>query len=132
VNGYLIDTDWAINYMLGKADTVSVVDGLPDDETFISIISVAELYEGVFLAQDTDEALRILHGFLAGVALLGIDAQTARLFGERRAELRRAGRLIDHLDLLIGATCLRRNLRLLTNNVRHFERIEGLEIGLAE
>ena len=132
MNGYLIDTDWAINYMLGKPGAVSVVDALPDGTVFVSIISVAELYEGVFLAQDTDEALRILRGFLAGVAVLGVDAQVARLFGERRAGLRRAGRLIDHMDLLIGATCLRHGLRLLTDNVRHFERIEGLEIGLAE
>jgi predicted nucleic acid-binding protein len=34
--------------------------------------------------------------------------------------------IIDDIDLLIGATALQHNLTLLTNNRRHFERIDGL------
>jgi len=36
--------------------------------------------------------------------------------------------MIGDCDLLIGATALRHNLTLLTNNRRHFERIEGLHM----
>ena len=39
-----------------------------------------------------------------------------------------AGLMIGDCDLLIGATALRHNLTLLTNNRRHFERIEGLRM----
>jgi hypothetical protein len=39
-----------------------------------------------------------------------------------------AGRIIDDMDLLIGSTALTHNQILVTNNVSHFERIEGLEI----
>jgi tRNA(fMet)-specific endonuclease VapC len=36
--------------------------------------------------------------------------------------------MIGDCDLLIGATALRHNLTLLTNNRRHFERIDGLRM----
>jgi len=36
--------------------------------------------------------------------------------------------IIGDMDLLIGATALQHNLTVLTNNRRHFERIEGLRI----
>ena len=39
-----------------------------------------------------------------------------------------SGALIGDMDLLIAATALQYNLVLLTNNRRHFERIEGLRI----
>lgn len=36
--------------------------------------------------------------------------------------------MIGVFDLLIASTCLCRELTLLTNNVNHFERIEGLRL----
>ena len=36
--------------------------------------------------------------------------------------------MIGDCDLFIGATALRYNLTLLTNNRRHFERLEGLRL----
>ena len=43
-------------------------------------------------------------------------------------DLRAAGNLIQDLDLLIGSTAMCYELTLLTNNRRHFQRMEGLEI----
>ena len=42
--------------------------------------------------------------------------------------MRAAGNLIGDLDILIGFTALRHGLTLLTNNRRHFERLQGLNI----
>ncbi len=66
--------------------------------------------------------------FLRGVTLFSTDEETARIFGRERGQLRRAGQIIGDMDLLIAATALQHNLTLLTNNRRHFERIEGLRI----
>ena len=49
-------------------------------------------------------------------------------FGELKAKLEKSGKTIDDMDLLIGSTALTHNLILVTNNISHFERIEGLEI----
>lgn len=51
-----------------------------------------------------------------------------KLFGRERGRLRKKGELIGDFDLLIASTCLYHDLILLTNNIRHFERIENLKI----
>ena len=43
-------------------------------------------------------------------------------------ELRRAGTLIPDADLIIGVTALELGYDMVTNNVRHFNRIPGLRV----
>ena len=101
-----------------------VPDGLD-----LSIISVAELYEGVYYSRDPLQSEVSLREFLnPELAILPIDDETCQIFGRERGRLRRDGRSIGDLDLLIAATCLRHNLTLLSNNRRHFEQVEGLAI----
>ena len=52
----------------------------------------------------------------------------AASFGKERNRLRQEGNLPGDTDLLIGATAVRHNLTMLTNNRRHFDRIQGLRI----
>jgi tRNA(fMet)-specific endonuclease VapC len=125
---YLIDTDWAIHYLNDRPDIAQRLQALQDDGLALSIISLAELYEGVFYSRDPEGDERDLQDFLRGVTVLVIDDGTCRIFGRERGRLRAAGTLIGDFDLLIGATALHHNLTLLTNNRRHFERIDGLRI----
>ena len=60
--------------------------------------------------------------------VVDLDEEICRIFGRERGRLRSDGNLIGDMDLLIGATALRHGLTLLSNNRRHFERIEGLAI----
>jgi tRNA(fMet)-specific endonuclease VapC len=56
-----------------------------------------------------------------------LDGGTAEVFGGVRADLRRQGKLIPDLDLLIAATALRHNLTVV-NRDEHFRRIPGLKL----
>ncbi len=94
----------------------------------LSFISLAELYEGVFYSRDPQQSEEGLQAFLRGVELLGIDDATTRLFGRERGRLRAQGKTVGDFDLLIGATALRHGLAVLTNNRRHFQLIDNLEI----
>jgi tRNA(fMet)-specific endonuclease VapC len=123
---YLVDTDWGIHYLHAHPGIVSRLDELQPQGLGLSIISLAELYEGVFYSRDPEGDGQALNNFLRGVTVLGIDADIAALFGRERGRLRAAGMLIGDLDLLIGATALSHTLTLLTNNRSHFERIDGL------
>jgi tRNA(fMet)-specific endonuclease VapC len=60
--------------------------------------------------------------------VLGLDDEICKTFGRERGKLRQQRKLVGDLDLLIASTCLRYNLTLLTNNRRHFEQVEGLEL----
>ncbi len=55
-------------------------------------------------------------------------AETANIFADIKATLRKRGMLIEDLDLLIAATARRHELVLVTNNRAHFGRIDGLRI----
>ena len=94
----------------------------------MSIVTLAEVYEGVSQSPDlASEELAFLQ-FLGGFEVLGLRDDICRLFGFERARLRSAGILIGDFDLLIGCTAVVHELTVLTNNRRHFERIAGLEI----
>ena len=125
---YLVDTDWVIHYFNQVGPVVDRITVLTPSGLAMSIISLAELYEGVLGAADPESGRREIQDFVERVDLLGVDEEVARIFGRERGRLRAAGNLIGDMDLLIGATALRHGLTVLTNNRRHFERIEGLAI----
>jgi len=126
---YLIDTDWVIHYLHAHHAIVARLDELqPHQGLALSIISLAELYEGVYSSRDPDGDEQDLNNFLRGVTVLGLDTDIAKTFGRERGRLRAAGTLIGDLDLLIAATALHHNLTVLTNNRRHFERVAELRM----
>jgi tRNA(fMet)-specific endonuclease VapC len=125
---YLIDTDWVIHYLNGHPAIVERLEELQEQGLALSVISLAELYEGICYSRDPDPNEQALNNFLRGVTVVGIDEDICRIFGRERGRLRAAGQLIGDCDLLIGATALHHHLTLLTNNRWHFELIEGLQL----
>ena len=125
---YLVDTDWAIHYLNGVVRIVRRLDGLRPAGLGISIVTFAELYEGVAYGRNPREDGQELREFLLGFEIVEIDLEICRIFALERGRLRAAGMLIKDFDLLIGATALRHNLTLLTNNGNHFRRMNGLHI----
>lgn len=59
---------------------------------------------------------------------LPISMPVARAHAEIWARLEEAGSLIGSHDLWIAATALAYGMRVATVNVRHFERVPGLEV----
>lgn len=127
LNLYLIDTDWIIEYLRGNRKIVSILQKLFDEGLFVSIISVAELYEGVY-ASTSPKHKMALDDFLSGVVVLGVDLNVCETFGKLRHELRKRGEVIGDFDLLIAATALSNDLTILTNNVKHFKRVSGVRV----
>ena len=125
---YLVDTDWIIDHLHQVDHVVRRLEQLATDGLGVSIVSLAELYEGVLGATDPEHSGRALEHFLRDVQLVSLDEETCRVFARERRRLRGAGTLISDFDLLIGATAIRHDLTLLTNNRRHFERLESLRL----
>ena len=125
---YLIDTDWAIDHLHNVERVAQRLEQLAPEGLGVSIISLAELYEVIFNSTDPAGNEQALQDFLSGIDVVPVDEETCRIFGRERGRLRREGKMIADFDLMIGSTCLRHNLTLLSNNRRHFEQLEGLEI----
>lgn len=129
MNGYLVDTDWIADYLKGKEYAIKALSPLIGRRLVaVSIVTYAELYEGVLGAKQREKRLEQLSDLIVGIKVFGIDLETAELFAQERSRLRREGRILENFDLLIGATALRHGVELVTNNVSHFQRIEGLQI----
>ena len=125
---YLLDSDWVIDYQHQIPRTVRMLDELLPQGVGLSIVSLAELYEGQLNSTDPQAQERALLTFLTGIRIVPLDAAVCRLFARERRRLRAEGNLIGDLDTLIGCTALRHGLTLLTNNHRHFGRLQGLNI----
>ena len=126
---YLIDTDWVIDHLNHIERVTRRLEELAPAGLALSLISLAELYEGVYYSRDPAESEAALQRFLnPELTMLGMDEEICKIFGKERGRLRAAGLMIGDCDLLIGATALRHNLTLITNNRRHFERMEGLRM----
>jgi predicted nucleic acid-binding protein len=57
-----------------------------------------------------------------------MSAQSWELAAVLYADMRRVGRTVDDADLLIAAFCIIGGYSLVTNNSRHFEGINGLQL----
>jgi len=125
---YLIDTDWIIDHF-NKVDRVTQkLRELRSEGAGVSVISLAELYEGIYYSRDPAKSQNILDTFLEEFPVLGIDEEVCKIFGRERGRLRQQRKLISDFDLLIASTCLYYDVTILTNNKRHYEMVEGLKI----
>ncbi len=70
---YLVDTDWVIDYMHGVSLLVSRLDRLLPEGVGLSVISLAELYDGVLGSPNPQSDERALRRFLASVEVLPLD-----------------------------------------------------------
>jgi tRNA(fMet)-specific endonuclease VapC len=125
---YLLDSDWIINLLAGKADAQKKIERINPDEIGISLITVAEIYESAYHFANPDAHIQTFRAFLENFQLLHLNLPIIEKFAEVRAHLRRRGQLISDFDLLIGATVLHYDLVVLTYNIKHFQRIPDLKI----
>jgi predicted nucleic acid-binding protein len=131
---YLFDTD-AVSEVLRPKPLPAFLEWLRNvsrEDQFISAVTVGELYHGAFRSSARDRHLaNIEERVLPAVSILPYDASVAKIFGQLRADLERAGTRLDDADLQIASTALHHGLELVTGNVRHLERVSGLYVNSA-
>lgn len=88
---YLIDSDWVIHHLNGHEAITRRLQDLQAEGLGLSVVALAEVYEGMYYARDPEESERGLNDFLESVTLIGIDEETAKIFGRERGRLRAAG-----------------------------------------
>lgn len=82
---YLLDTTWVVEYLRGNAEVTAKVQGFQGEGLAVSIISVAELYEGVFRSNNPAGNEQALKDLLSAVTILDITQDICRVYGEEKA-----------------------------------------------
>ncbi len=129
---YLIDTDWIIDYLKDKQAVVKKVKEKFELGLNVSVVSLSELYEGIYGSDKPVENEKELEEFLIGITIVNLTKDVCKKFGELRNGLRKKGELIGDFDLLIASTALINNLTILSDNVEHYKRIKGLKFETSE
>ena len=125
---YLIDTDWVVDYLRGRAAAMRLLASFANDELFISPITHGEIYDGIEQSADPIAAQSGYQRFLIDISIVPVDEEIVRRFFRVRRQLRQAGTPLEDLDLMIAATALHHDLTLVTRNRRHYDRIQGLKL----
>ena len=97
------------------------------ENCFISEITLAELKYGALFSKKTKKHIEEIEKLLEFIRVIPITS-SIDLYAQEKARLRRAGMLIDDFDLMIGCTAISNDLTLVTNNTRHFNRLQGLKL----
>lgn len=119
----LIDTSAAIFLMRGELPEIS----LHDETLAISAIVEMELMLGVLHGGKSKEAARV-KSFLRDVKIYDFDRVAALKTAEVLAKLWKSGKPIGDFDSQIAGHALSLSLPVLTDNTKHFRRVEGLEV----
>lgn len=69
-----------------------------------------------------------LEMFLAPLTILPFDESAIWAYGDLRADLERRGTPIGSLDTMIAAHALSQHALLVTNNIREFSKVPGLQL----
>jgi predicted nucleic acid-binding protein len=130
---YLFDTD-AISELLRRRPAeafVAWLSTLPRELQYTSAVVVGELFKGAFRSSEATRHLRnIEERILPALTVLPYDTAVAREFGRLRAALEDRGEILPDADIQIAATAMHHRLELVTGNIRHFERFEGLHLSM--
>lgn len=122
----ILDTDHCIAILRQKLDLSNHVAA--DKELYITSITVAELTHGANRSLHREDNLTRLEVLFAALTVLSFDEMAGRRFGHLKAELEAKGEPLDDLDLQIASIALEHNLPLVTNNVKHFKRVNDLKL----
>ena len=87
-----------------------------------------ELYYGAYKSQKLTGNLAKIKTIEQSLEIIPVGIEAAEIFGMLKSKLEKTGSRLDDFDLIIAACSLAHNLTLVTNNEKHFQRIEELKL----
>lgn len=125
---YLLDTNVCIAAMRGNPKVVQGLASRSPEDCAVSMVSVFELFAGVFRCNDPEREGRKVSTFLQPLHLLPFDWDSALKAAEIRCQLEKNGAKIGPYDLQLCGQALALDLTLVTHNTREFKRVTGLRL----
>ena len=125
---FLLDTDTIIYNMKGSEAVKKNLLHHMDDPLRISVITLMELYYGAYKSEKWSSNLSKVRTIENTFEIIPAGKESAENFAMLKASLEKSGTRLDDFDLAIASCALAHNLTLVTNNEKHFSRVEGLKL----
>jgi len=125
---YLLDTNICVFFLRGNESIVKQIINNGVTNCFISEITVAELLYGVECDESNSSENRKKVGELIDILSVVPITSALQEYASQKAVLRKEGKLIDDMDLLIGATAITNNMILVTDNEKHLSRLRNIKV----
>lgn len=117
-----LDSDIIIELLKNNQDVINKIISL--NATFYTTpINLFEVWYGKSKQEGTEE-------FIHNIEVIDISKDIGLLAAENMEKLRKNGLLIDFRDMFIASACISKDIELLTNNKKHFERMKSLGLKL--
>jgi tRNA(fMet)-specific endonuclease VapC len=126
---YMLDTN-ICSYIL-KSHPLSVkahFEQVGTRDLCISTVVLAELYYGAARHPKGPAIRKEIDEFVSRLVVIPWDEIAADHYGEIRATMEKDGTPIGAMDMMIAAHARSQGATLVSNNIRHFDKLPGLHI----
>jgi tRNA(fMet)-specific endonuclease VapC len=126
---YMLDTN-ICSYVLRSrpASVKSRFDDVGPEALVISTVVLAELLYGAARHARGEAIRREIGDFVTRLTVTSWDESAAEHYGDIRATLEDKGTPLGAMDMMIAAHARSLGATLVSNDGRHFDRVEGLQI----
>jgi tRNA(fMet)-specific endonuclease VapC len=125
---YLLDTNICVFFLRGKLNLNEIIKEKGRENCFISEITVVELRYGAENSDNPLKSHKSVDAFISGLSIIPIFGSIKR-YAREKVRLKRIGKpMNDEFDLLIGVTAIENELTLVTDNIKDFQRLDGIKI----
>ena len=126
---YMLDTNICIYLIKQQPESVrKKFESLAIGSVSMSLITYGELKYGALRSNNSSKATAVLDRLTSYIPVLSMHQDVAIEYAKIRADLTNKGTPIGNNDLWIAAHARSSGHTLVTNNLREFERVAGLEL----
>jgi predicted nucleic acid-binding protein len=125
-----LETDFLISLIRKDGNVLKKLEKLVSigERITTTPINAAELFKGAFLSEKVEMNLKFVRGLLDEMEILEFDLKASEIYGRIFSKLKKDGEIIGDMDILIASICLSHKERIVTKNVKHYGRIEELNV----
>ena len=125
---FLLDTDTIIYILKGNPVAEKNLRRYYHDPIKMCTVTLMELYYGAYKSQKVTSNLAKIKTLENTLEILPLGQEIVEIFGKQKSRLEKMGTPLDDFDLILGCCALCHNLILVTNNAKHFKKMEGLKV----
>ncbi|MBI2564561.1 type II toxin-antitoxin system VapC family toxin [Candidatus Woesearchaeota archaeon] len=123
----VLDTTFLIDVLRGEKETLKILNS--KDLLLTTQINMYEVIRGLFIRKISDERFReVIHTF-DDMRLLSLDNRAIIKSADISAQLVKKGAIISDCDCMTAGITLSNNINtIVTRNIEHFKRINGIQV----